>query len=48
MLGDFQHQAIALVRGLQRIEDGRQITLELHVNDCADYLGDVSNLLVHG
>ena len=28
MLGDFEHQAVALVRGLQRVEDRRQMVVE--------------------
>ena len=47
LLGDFEHQAMALVRGFQRIEDRRQVFVELHVDDGADDLGDVSDLLSH-
>src|SRR5262245_23684303 len=43
VLGDFQHQPVALVLGLQRIEDRRQVTVELHVDDGADDLGDASD-----
>ena len=42
VLGDFQHQARALVVGLQRVENGRQIAVELHVDDGADDLGDAA------
>ena len=44
MLGDLEHQAVALVVGLQRVEDRRQVPFELHVDDGADDLGDVSDL----
>ena len=35
-------QPIAAVRGFQRVEDRRQMALELHVHDGADDLGDAS------
>ena len=47
MLGDFEHQAVALVRGLQRVEDRRQVIVELHVDDGADDLGDMSDCVGH-
>ena len=47
MLGDFEHQAVALVLGLQRVEDRRQVVLELHVDDGADDLGDASDFAGH-
>ncbi len=47
VLGNFEHQTVALVFGLQRVEDRRQVTLELHVNDSADDLGDVSDRVGH-
>ena len=43
MLGDLEHQALALVLGLQRVEDRRQVAVELHVDDGADDLGDASD-----
>ena len=43
MLGDFEHQTVALILGLERVQDRRQMTLELHVDDGADDLGDVSD-----
>ena len=45
MLRDFEHQAVALVLGLERVEDRGQLPLELHVDDGADDLGDVSDWL---
>ncbi len=48
MLGDFEHQAVALVLGLQRVENRRQVSFELHVDDGADDLGDVSGGIGHG
>ena len=47
MLGNFEHQALALVLGLQRVQDRRQVALELHVDDGADDLGDVSDWIGH-
>ena len=40
MLRDFEHQAVAAVLGLERVQDRRQIAVELHVDDGADDLGD--------
>ena len=45
MLGDLEHQAVAGVLGLDRIENGRQMAFELHVDDSADDLRDVSGLI---
>ncbi len=47
MLRDFEHQAIAVILGLERVEDRRQVAVELHVDDGADDLGDASDLLSH-
>ena len=47
MLGDFEHQAVALVLGFQRVEDRRQVIVEMHVDDGADDLGDVSDCVGH-
>ncbi len=38
MLGDFEHQAVAAVVGLERIENLRQFAVELHVDDGARHL----------
>ncbi len=51
MLGDFEHQPALLVAvahqrrvlGLQRIQDRRQVLVELHVDDGADDLGNASD-----
>src|SRR5262249_32714901 len=48
MLGDFEHEAVALVLGLERVENRGEVPLELHVNDGADDLGDVSDWVGHG
>ena len=40
MLGDFEHQAIAAVLGFDRVQNGGQMFLELHVDDGADDLRD--------
>ena len=42
MLRDFEHEAVAVVGRLQRVEDRRQFALELHVDDGADHLGDAA------
>ena len=44
MLGDLEHQAVALVLGLERIENRRQFAVELHVDNGADDLRDASRL----
>ena len=43
LLRDFQHQALALIGGFQRVEDRRQVLVEMHVDDGADDLGDMSD-----
>ena len=43
MLRDFEHQAVAAVLGLERVQDRRQVAVELHVDDGADDLGDLSD-----
>ena len=45
MLRDFEHQAVAAVVGLERVQDRRQIALELHVDDGADHLRDLAGLV---
>ncbi len=50
VLGDLEHQALAVVVGLQRGEDRRQFAFEGDVDDGADDLGDgaVGGLVKHG
>ena len=43
MLGDFEHQAVALVLRLERVQNLRQVPVELHVDDGADDLGDLAD-----
>jgi hypothetical protein len=38
VLRHFQHQAVAIVVGFKRVEDRRQIAIELHVDDGPDHL----------
>ena len=45
VLGDFEHQTVAAVLGLERVQDRRQVIFELHVDDGADDLGDLSNCI---
>ena len=47
MLRHLEHQAMALVRRLQRVEDRRQMIVEVHVDDGADDLGDASDCVRH-
>src|SRR6476659_2773844 len=47
MLGNFEHEAIALVARLQRIEDGGEVTFKLHIDDGPDHLGDMSDSIGH-
>jgi len=42
MLRDFEHEATALVPGLQRVENLGQMAVELHVDDGTDHLGDAA------
>ena len=43
MLSDLEHQAVAAILGLERVQDRRQVILELHVDDGADDLRDFSD-----
>ncbi len=48
MLRDFEHEAVAAIRRLERVENLRQMLLELHVDDGADDLRDPpSGLVAH-
>ncbi len=47
VLGDLEHEAIALVRRLERVENCRQMTVELHVDDGARDLANATNLICH-
>ena len=42
LLGDFEHELVAIVVGRQRVENGRQVAVELDVDDGADHLGDAA------
>jgi len=42
LLRDFQHQP-ALIGGFQRVEDRRQVVVEMHVDDRADHLSNTSD-----
>ena len=44
VLRDLEHQPIAVVVGLQRVQNRRQVVLELHVHDGADNLSDLAYL----
>src|SRR5450432_685382 len=45
MLSDLEYQAVAAVHGLKRVENRRQMSFELHVDDGADDLRDASGLV---
>ncbi len=47
VLRDLEHQARAVVLGLERIEDRRQLIVELHVDDGARDLVDATNIACH-
>ena len=38
MLGDLENEAVAVVRRLERVQDLREVSVELHVDDRADHL----------
>ena len=40
VLGHFEHQPAAVVVGLERVQDGRQVTVEGDVHHGADHLAD--------
>ena len=42
LLGDFEHEAVAVVDRLERVENRGQVAVELHVDDGADHLGDAA------
>jgi hypothetical protein len=41
VLGHLEHQPLAVVVGLERVQDRGQVAVELHVDDGADHLGDL-------
>ncbi len=45
MLGDFEHQAVTAVLGLERIQNRRKMAFELHVDHGARDLGDATDLV---
>ncbi len=46
VLGNFQHQANAMVVRFKSVQDQRQVVIELDVDNGADDLGDPSDLFV--
>ena len=42
MLSHLEHEARAMIVGLQRVQDLRQVTIELHVDDGAGHLADMA------
>jgi hypothetical protein len=47
MLSDLENQAVALVRRLDGVEDRRQVTVELNVDDGARDLANATNFTCH-
>ncbi|MGY4317427.1 hypothetical protein ACVWW1_006754 [Bradyrhizobium sp. JR3.5] len=45
MLRDFEHQAVAAVLGLERIQNRRKVAFELHVDHGARDLGNATDLI---
>ena len=45
MLRHFEHQAVAAVLRLERVQNRRQVAFKLHVDDGADDLGNASDLI---
>jgi hypothetical protein len=43
MLRHLEHQLLAMILGMQRVQDGRQIAVELDVDDRAQDLGDLAD-----
>src|SRR5262249_52682873 len=48
MLGHLEHQAMVLILRLERVENGRQMPFEMHVDDRADHLRHVPDWIGHG
>ena len=48
VLGDLEDEALAVVVGLERVQDLGQVVLELHVDDGADDLGDLADCCFGG
>ena len=46
MLRHLEHQPLAVVLRLERVQDRRQVAFELHVDDGADDLGDASDVRI--
>jgi hypothetical protein len=47
VLGDLEHQALAAVVGLERVQDLGEVVVELHVDDGADDLGNLADFICH-
>ena len=46
VLGDLEHEALAVVVGLERVQDLGQVAFELDVDDRADDLGNLAGFVV--
>ncbi len=47
MLGDLEHETLALVLGLERVQNCRQRAVELHVDDGAHDLANATYVVCH-
>ncbi len=47
VLRDFENEALAIVLRLKRIQDGRQVTVELDVHNGANHLTDLADNIAH-
>jgi hypothetical protein len=45
MLRNLEHEALPAVLRFQRVQDGRQVTVELNVDDSAHDLTDLTNFV---
>src|SRR3546814_13582989 len=48
MLGDLEDEAVAVIVGLERGQDRRQLGIERHVDDRADDLTDAADIVCSG
>ncbi len=47
MLRNLENEAVAVVLGFERVQNLRQMAVELYVDDCAHNLANLTNLACH-
>src|SRR5690606_11773930 len=47
VLRDFENEALAVVLSLERVQDGRQVIVELDVHNGANHLTDLADNIAH-